>query len=52
MIADDVLWKQAQEIAAKEYEAENGEAWEDADKYTREDWVYSVYRQLKENKEI
>lgn len=47
MITDDVLWKQAQKIAATEYEAENGEAWEDADKYTREDWVFSVYTRLK-----
>ena len=46
------LWTKAQEIAATEYEVENGEAWEEADKYTKEDWVHSVYRQLKENKEI
>ena len=46
-MTDDTLWTNAQEIAAREYEAENGEAWEEADKYTREDWVFSVYTRLK-----
>ena len=47
MMTDDTLWTKAQEIAATEYEAENGESWEDADKHTREDWVFSVYTRLK-----
>lgn len=47
MITDDAPWTKAQEIAKKEYEAENGESWEDADKYARQDLVFSVYTRLK-----
>ena len=41
------LWDMAQEQAIKEYEEECG-SWEDADKYEREDWVFSAYIKLKE----
>jgi len=44
---DEKLWRIAQEQAAKEYEEECG-SWDDADKYEREDWVFSVYMRLKE----
>ena len=46
MITDDVLWKQAQELAQIEYEIENGELWDDADKYTKQDWTFSIYKIL------
>lgn len=46
------LWAMAQEQAIKEYEEEYG-SWENADKYEREDCVFSRYMKLKENyKEI
>ena len=45
---DKKLWKAAQKQAKKEYEREYGD-WEDADKYEREDWVFSAYMKLKEN---
>lgn len=44
---NEKLWKSAQEQAKKEYEKEYG-CWDDADKYEREDWVFSVYMKLKE----
>ena len=46
-MSDTQLWKEAQEIAAREYETETGSYWEDADSYEREDWVFSVYMRLK-----
>ena len=46
---DEELWKAAQEQAKKEYEKECG-CWDDADKYEREDWVFSAYIKLKEEK--
>lgn len=48
-IMDEKLWKKAQKQAKKEYEKEYG-CWEDADKSEREDWVFSIYMQLKEEK--
>lgn len=45
---DEKLWKVAQKKAKKEYEEECG-CWEEADKYEREDWVFSRYIQLKES---
>lgn len=45
---DEKLWKAAQEQAKNEYEKECG-CWEDADKYEREDWVFSAYTKLKED---
>ena len=47
-MSDQELWKLAQEQAIKEYEEGYGN-WEDADKYEREDWVFSAYMKLKEN---
>ena len=47
-MSDQELWKLAQEQAIKEYEEEHG-SWDDADKYEREDWVFSAYMKLKEN---
>ena len=41
------LWTMAQKQAIKEYEEDYG-SWEDADKYEREDWVFSAYMKLKE----
>lgn len=46
MFDDKTLWEKAQEIAAKEYKEEYV-SWEDADKYEREDFVFSVYMRLK-----
>lgn len=43
---DEQLWKKAQKQAKKEYEKECG-CWEDADKYERQDWVFSEYTKLK-----
>ena len=38
------LWKQAQQIAVQNYEAEYGEgAWSEADKYEKEDCVFYEY---------
>lgn len=45
-MSDEKLWKIAQEQAMKEYEEEHGN-WEETDKYTREDWVFSTYMKLK-----
>jgi hypothetical protein len=44
---DENFWKAAQEQAKNEYEKECGR-WDDADKYEREDWVFSAYIKLKE----
>lgn len=41
------LWEQAQERAKELYEEEYGSSWEDADKYEREDWVWSIYESIK-----
>lgn len=46
-MSDKKLWGLAQEQAKKEYEKECGN-WEDADKYEREDWVFSAYIKLRE----
>ena len=45
------LWDMAQEQAIKEYEEDYG-SWEDADKYEREDWVFSAYMKLKEQYDV
>ena len=47
-MSDQELWKLAQEQAIKEYE-EAYSNWENADKYEREDWVFSAYMKMKEN---
>ena len=36
-------------ISSKKYEEENGTSWEEADKYEREDYVWSAYYNLKED---
>ena len=41
------LWRKAREIAQAEYEEENGTSWNEADKYEREDWIWSAYEKLK-----
>lgn len=46
-MCDEKLWEMAREQAIKNYEEEYG-CWEDADKYEREDWVFSAYMRLKE----
>ena len=46
-VCDAKLWKMAREQAIEEYEKEHGH-WENASKYTREDWVFSAYVKLKE----
>lgn len=41
------LWEEVQEKAKELYEHEYGEgSWEDADKYEREDWVFSILETL------
>lgn len=45
------LWRKAREIARAEYEEENGASWDEADKYKREDCVWSVFDRLKNNQE-
>lgn len=45
-MSDKELWEMAQEQAIKEYEEECG-PWEDADKYEKEDWIFSTYINLK-----
>jgi hypothetical protein len=50
-MTDDKLWELAQKQAAKEYEEKCG-SWEDADKYEREDWVFSAYMKLKSKEEV
>ena len=47
---DEKLWELAREQAIKEYEEEYG-SWEDADKYEKEDLVFSAYMKLKTEKE-
>lgn len=47
MTTDNELWALAREQAIKEYEKECG-SWEEADKYEKEDWVFSAYMKLKE----
>lgn len=44
---DKEILELAQEIARAEYEEENGTSWDEADKYEREDWVWSVFERLK-----
>lgn len=46
----DKLWEKAQKQAKQEYEKEHGGSWEDADKSEREDWVFSMYIKIKEEK--
>jgi hypothetical protein len=50
-MTDNKLWELAQKQAKKEYEEENG-SWDDADKYEREDWVFSAYMKLKAKEEV
>lgn len=45
-MTDAKLWEIARKQAIKEYEEEGG-CWEDADKYEREDLVFSTYMKLK-----
>ena len=47
-MTDEKLWEMARQRAIKEYE-EEGECWEDADKYERQDLVFSAYMKLKMN---
>ena len=43
------LWVKAQELVREVYEEEYGVgSWSEADKYEREDWVFSAYLKLKE----
>ena len=44
---DEELWTKAQEQARQEYEETEGD-WEEADKYEKQDWVFSAYMKLKE----
>ena len=45
------LWEQAQHIAKERYEEDTTEgAWEEADKYEREDYVFAAYMELKGEK--
>ena len=46
-MTDLELWEKARAQAIKDYEEENGECWEDADKYEREDYVFGAYMKLK-----
>lgn len=43
---NEKLWKEAQKQAKRTYEKEYG-CWEDADKYERQDLVFSEYMKLK-----
>lgn len=47
MKTQEQLWQLAQERAKVAYEEECGD-WEVADKYEREDWVFSEYKKLEE----
>lgn len=47
----DKLWEKAQKQAKQEYEKEHESSWEDADKSEREDWVFSMYIKIKEEKQ-
>lgn len=42
-------WKQAKALAKIAYESDNGTSWEDANKYEREDYVFSEYTKLNAN---
>ena len=45
---DRALWLKAREIAKEKYEEDTTEgAWEEADKYEREDYVWAAYERLK-----
>lgn len=46
-MSDKELWGIAQKQAIKEYEEECG-PWEYANKYERENWVFGIYMDLKE----
>jgi hypothetical protein len=48
---DEKLWEMAREQAIKEYEEEEG-SWEEADKDEKEDWVFSTYIRLKNDKGV
>ena len=50
-MCDEKLWEMAREQAIKDYEKEHG-SWEEADKYEREDWVFSAYMKLKEESRV
>ena len=43
------LLELAQEKAKEEYEEDTGECWDEADKYEREDYVFSAYMTLMQN---
>lgn len=43
------LWEKAVEIAPNRWRYENGEDWEDVDKYEREDFVWAIFEELKES---
>ena len=43
---DIELWHKARELAKEEYEKNYGD-WEEADKYEREDYVWSAFERLK-----
>ena len=42
------LWEKAVEIAPHRWSDENGGDWEAVDKYEREDFVWSIFEELKE----
>ena len=45
------LWVKAQEIAKEKYNEEfGGDSWNEADKYEREDWVFTEYKRLVEER--
>lgn len=46
-MSDKQLWEKAQKKAKGEYEKYYGD-WEEADKYERQDLVFSEYMKLKE----
>lgn len=46
-MSDKQLWEKAQKKAQKEYEKHYGD-WKDADKYERQDLVFSEYIKLRD----
>jgi len=46
---ENELWEKAVEIAPQRWNDKNGGDWEDVDKYEREDYVWSIFYELKES---
>lgn len=47
------IWKDADVLAQKIYEEENGEgSWQEAEKYEREDYFFYAYNKLKEKEVV